>query len=478
MTRSKSVTGQAASASCLFTSECCIYDAVLIFSKEADLLLDIIKENQLNLMMLLSGICGIISIFVLFTKALSPRRRRCLFLMDIFSVLLLMADRFAYVYRGNISRVGFYMVRISNFTVYFMFLLILFAFNSYLTDLYITDGKLESPPRCLKAAKYASCIGIALVIISQFTGLYYYIDNMNRYHRSSSFIICYLMPVIVIVLQLIVIIGNYRKLPKMMSMSLVLFTTFPLTASVIQIFTYGVSLTNLTIVGMVVVLYIFAIVDMNSKIAIAAQNEIEMLKNEQKIMRRMVEQTAFAFAAAIDAKDEYTHGHSERVAVYSEMIALESGKKPVECKEIYTMALLHDVGKIGVPRSIINKTTKLTDEEYETIKSHTTMGYQILSKITAQPSLSIGAHYHHERYDGKGYPEGLKGEKIPEVARIIGVADAYDAMSSKRSYRDALPQEVVRAEIEKGLGTQFDPKFGKIMLKLIDDDTEYKMREK
>ncbi|MBQ6674741.1 MAG: HD domain-containing protein, partial [Ruminococcus sp.] len=120
---------------------------------------------------------------------------------------------------------------------------------------------------------------------------------------------------------------------------------------------------------------------------------------------------------------------------------------------------------------------KLTDEEYDVIKSHPVKGMQILSKITRFPDLTIGAHYHHERYDGKGYPEGLKGEEIPEIARIIAVADAYDAMSSKRSYRDVLPQEIVRNEIENGLGTQFDPKFGKIMLGLIDEDKEYNMRE-
>ena len=231
-------------------------------------------------------------------------------------------------------------------------------------------------------------------------------------------------------------------------------------------------------VGMVVALYIFAIVDMNRKAALSAKHEIELLKHEQKNMRRMVAQTAYALASAIDAKDEYTHGHSERVAEYSEMLAFESGKNPVECKEIYFIALLHDVGKIGVPGSIINKTSRLSDEEYEIIKSHTVRGYQILSQITQQPSLSIGAHYHHERYDGKGYPEGLKGEDIPEIARIIAVADAYDAMTSKRSYRDALPQETVRSEIEKGLGTQFDPVFGKIMLNLIDSDKNYNMRER
>lgn len=149
-----------------------------------------------------------------------------------------------------------------------------------------------------------------------------------------------------------------------------------------------------------------------------------------------------------------------------------------ECKDIYFIALLHDVGKIGIPKEIINKPSKLTDEEYDVIKSHPVKGMQILSKITRFPDLTIGAHYHHERYDGKGYPEGLKGEDIPEIARIIAVADAYDAMSSKRSYRDVLPQEIVRNEIENGLGTQFDPRFGKIMLGLIDEDKEYNMREK
>ena len=142
------------------------------------------------------------------------------------------------------------------------------------------------------------------------------------------------------------------------------------------------------------------------------------------------------------------------------------------------MALLHDVGKIGISEAIINKDGKLTDEEYEEMKKHPVVGNQILSGITEYPYLSIGAHYHHERYDGKGYPDRLKGEDIPEIARIISVADAYDAMTSKRRYRKSIPQVMVREEIVKGSGTQFDPKFAKIMQHLIDMDTEYKMREK
>ena len=134
------------------------------------------------------------------------------------------------------------------------------------------------------------------------------------------------------------------------------------------------------------------------------------------------------------------------------------------------------MGKIGIPLSIINKPGRLTPEEYEEIKSHTVRGYDILKTISELPELSIGARWHHERYDGNGYPDRKAGEDIPEVARIICVADCYDAMSSDRSYRKALPQHMVRSEIENGRGTQFDPDIAKIMLKMIDEDTDYKMR--
>ena len=144
---------------------------------------------------------------------------------------------------------------------------------------------------------------------------------------------------------------------------------------------------------------------------------------------------------------------------------------------VYYTALLHDVGKIGISDHIINKKGRLNDEEYAEIKKHPVIGNQILSTISEYPYLSIGAHYHHERYDGKGYPEGLKGGEIPQIARIIAVADAYDAMTSKRSYRDAIPQHIVREEFAKGTGMQFDPEFARIMIHMIDLDGEYKMQE-
>ena len=182
-------------------------------------------------------------------------------------------------------------------------------------------------------------------------------------------------------------------------------------------------------------------------------------------------------AEAIDAKDKYTNGHSSRVAVYSREIARRYGYTVKQQEDIYMMGLLHDVGKIGIPDSVINKPGKLTAEEYALIKEHPVMGYRILEKIREMPKLAVGARWHHERYDGSGYPDGLAGTGILEEARIIAVADAYDAMTSHRSYRDALSQDAVRREIEMGSGSQFDPGFAKIMLQMIEEDPDYRMRE-
>ncbi len=201
-------------------------------------------------------------------------------------------------------------------------------------------------------------------------------------------------------------------------------------------------------------------------------------KNERNYGKKVEEmnlQVVTALAASIDAKDNYTNGHSARVANYSRMIASRVGYSESKQDELYMMALLHDVGKIGVPDGVIKKNGKLTLEEYDTIRKHPEIGSRILSSIKERPRLYIGARSHHERYGGGGYPDGIAGEKIPEEARIIAVADAYDAMTSNRSYRKIMPQDKVREEIENGSGTQFDPRFAQVMIQLIDEDTNYEM---
>ena len=204
------------------------------------------------------------------------------------------------------------------------------------------------------------------------------------------------------------------------------------------------------------------------------EKEVEKKTKENNRLTLHVVQT---LAEAIDAKDTYTNGHSGRVAAYSKEIAKRYGYESRQQDEIYMMGLLHDVGKIGVPDWIINTTSRLTDEEFAEIKKHPVVGNNILKRIKEKPELAFGARWHHERVDGRGYPDGLKGNEIPEEARIIAVADAYDAMTSNRSYRDVMPQEKVREQIEKGKGAQFDPKFADIMLEIIDEDKEYLLRE-
>ena len=207
------------------------------------------------------------------------------------------------------------------------------------------------------------------------------------------------------------------------------------------------------------------------------ERQTEVAESRRESVERLSWQMVQALASTIDAKDSYTNGHSTRVAQYSVMLAEKMGYTGEKLEQLQYAAMLHDIGKIGVPREIINKPSKLTDEEYAIIKTHPAIGENILKEVSEIPDIAIGARWHHERYDGKGYPDGMKGEAIPELARIIGVADAYDAMTSKRSYRDVLPQEVVIGELEKGKSTQFDPEIAEIMIELIKEDTDYIMHE-
>lgn len=220
------------------------------------------------------------------------------------------------------------------------------------------------------------------------------------------------------------------------------------------------------------------LVRLQTDLSCEVEKKTQEVTAQHERIERISMQIVKALSGAIDAKDTYTNGHSTRVADYSKEIARRAGYSEGIQNDIYMMGLLHDVGKIGVPDAIINKPAKLSDEEYSIIQNHPVMGAKILKNITEFPKLVTGARWHHERYDGKGYPDGLCGEEIPKEARIIAVADAYDAMSSRRSYRDELPQSQVRSEVEKGKGTQFDPEFAEIMLHMIDEDTEYQMREK
>ncbi len=163
------------------------------------------------------------------------------------------------------------------------------------------------------------------------------------------------------------------------------------------------------------------------------------------------------FLQALEAKDEYTCGHAYRVAEFSVVVGKEMGLSQKEIDTVELSALLHDIGKIGVPEKILNKPAKVTDEEYQEIKKHPEHGLKILKSLEHLELILPGILHHHERWDGKGYPDQLQGEKIPLAARIVCVTDAFDAMTSTRSYRKALPDSEALSRLKKDSGTQFDP---------------------
>lgn len=196
-------------------------------------------------------------------------------------------------------------------------------------------------------------------------------------------------------------------------------------------------------------------------------NYINAINEKSGQIQNMSLQTIATITKMMDAKDPYTEGHSERVAVYSAQLAKGLGLDDKQVEDIRKIGLMHDIGKIGVTDDILNKTERLDDDEYEYMKLHTIIGGEIVKDIKTVEGIYEGVRHHHERYDGKGYPDGLKGEDIPYVARIIAVADTFDAMTSNRVYRKHLGYEKVLEELEGGAGTQFDPVVVKKMIELL-----------
>ena len=187
--------------------------------------------------------------------------------------------------------------------------------------------------------------------------------------------------------------------------------------------------------------------------------------NDEKI----IVETMLTLANFIDAKDEYTRGHSTRVSAYSVKLAKNMHLDEDEIRHLGYVALMHDCGKMGIPDNILNKPDKLTPEERKIIEQHTVLGGKILEHMTSVPGIRDGALYHHERYDGMGYPEGLSDTDIPLFARIICVADSFDAMNSDRCYRKRLPMDVIKKELAENAGKQFDPEVVKYMLRIIEE---------
>ena len=429
---------------------------------------DLLRKYQLNIMLVLCGACAILALLVAHTRFLPKKRRRILLLMELIAFFLLWFDRLAYVYSGDISIMGGIMVRLSNFFVFFLTSGMVFGMSIYLMDMLKNDGNLKEIPKRLKISEALSVCGMLLAVLAAFTGMYYYFDSYNTYHRGSGFYIAYIIPVIGPLMQLTVIIQYRRLFSRLIYTSLSLFIVVPIVCGIIQVFTYGVSLVNMSMVAVSVGLYIFTYMDINDTVEHAHEIEVKNIEDEKQRMQRLFDQTATAFVSAVEKKDDFLKGTAVRTADCARKIAEIAGKDEAECEKVYYTALLHNVGLIGIPDSVIKNENDPQKWERELMKQTPLIGMDILSSITEYPYLAIGAMYSHERYNGTGYPKGLKGEEIPEIARIVAVADAYVTMTTKKRFRDARPDFIAREAFVKGAGEEFDPVYANCMIKLID----------
>ncbi|WP_026508471.1 HD-GYP domain-containing protein [Butyrivibrio sp. MC2013] len=430
---------------------------------------DFIRRYQLDIMLALSATCATFAILLFFTKFLSRNKKRDLILMEFIATFLLFFDRMAYIYDGDLSAFGIVMHRISNLVVYLMTAAIVLGFNMYLEDLLAEEARVPKTPLRLVIVRFATSAEMLLVFLSQFTGFYYYYDEYNIYHRGPGFVLAYVVPVVCPVIQFTVIMHYRRSFSRIVYISLSSFIFVPIAVGILQIFTFGISIVNISLVFVSILLYIFAYLDLNRNVEISHQNEKVELEKEKFRMKKLFDQCANAFMSAVEGRKSYAPGHSGRVARLARKLAESMGKDPRECDDVYYAALLHDIGMMAMPDSVLKREDDLTIEEYELLKQKPIEGARILSSITEYPALGESVIASKERYDGKGYPKGLKGSDIPEISRIVAICDAYDSMMMPVGYSDALPYQYVREEIVKQTGSEFDPEISESFLKLMDE---------
>ena len=324
-------------------------------------------------------------------------------------------------------------------------------------------------------------INLLLLFTNPITGWVFTYDAAGNYIHQFLFIpVAYGFPILFFAIGSIYMLTHHESYKREQIISLIIMIPLAAVLFILQMLYFDNVLITLYIASLGVLAIFLSIETPDYMRLLETKAELKQAKEREAsalAREKLSRQILLALSKTVDAKDHYTNGHSVRVAQYAREIVKRMGKSEKEQDEIYELGLLHDIGKIGIPEEIINKTGKLTPEEFEKVKEHTVIGWDILKTMDEIPWLSTGARWHHERYDGKGYPDGLSGKDIPEEARIICLADCYDAMTSKRSYSSPRSQEDVRAEIVRCSGTQFDPDLSKYLLEMIDEDSDYTLRE-
>jgi len=342
------------------------------------------------------------------------------------------------------------------------------------------------------AVRYFFPFTFLLLVLNAFTGILFFIEDDYSIIFGKAYVILPMISSSCAILsafklghnahkfnknQITILCLLYESLIAVPFVQVYLCPSFRITPFAFVFFTTALLLTIETPDDQALIATISELEELQRALKISVEKKTQEATKRREKLERLTMEMTYTLAEMIDAKDRYTSGHSARVARYAKMLAQKKGLSPEKCQQIFTMGILHDIGKVGVSSKIINKTSKLTDQEFAQMKTHPSIGSAILEKVSLFPELRIGARWHHERIDGRGYPDGLRGEQIPLEAKIIAVADAYDAMTSSRSYRKPMEQGAVREQIINGKGSQFDNEIASLMVELIDDDKRYILHE-
>ena len=331
-------------------------------------------------------------------------------------------------------------------------------------SLYVNNLQKGKYKKIFQSICFIALLNFIICTILHLTGVADYIETMPAAH--TILIITFLA----VILTFLIRYWNHRSRSDCLLFFGLLITMLSVIFEAISVY-YKVSVSGVFVgIAILILLFINVIYTIHIIRDIIKRQQQEELDKRKKNIEEMSLQLMQMLSTTIEAKDEYTKGHSHRVAEYSVLIARELGWNEKELSNLKNAAHLHDIGKIAIPDTILNKPSKLSEEEFSIIKEHTIIGANILKNISLIDHVQEIVRNHHERYDGNGYPDGLKGKEIPLHARIVAVADSYDAMSFQRIYRNQLPPEKIIQELENNKGTQFDPEITDIFLKLLRED--------
>ena len=331
-------------------------------------------------------------------------------------------------------------------------------------SLYVNNLQKGKYKKIFQSICFIALLNFIICTILHLTGVADYIETMPAAH--AILIITFLA----VILTFLIRYWNHRSRSDCLLFFGLLITMLSVIFEAISVY-YKVSVSGVFVgIAILILLFMNVIYTIHIIRDIIKHQQQEELDKRKKYIEEMSLQLMQMLSTTIEAKDEYTKGHSHRVAEYSVLIARELGWNEKELSNLKNAAHLHDIGKIAIPDTILNKPSKLSEEEFSIIKEHTIIGANILKNISLIDHVQEIVRNHHERYDGNGYPDGLKGKEIPLHARIVAVADSYDAMSSQRIYRNQLPPEKIIQELENNKGTQFDPEITDIFLKLLRED--------